>query len=152
MVRAPIRSETLKEPSVAAGVLVAEAISFGATLERLLEVLLVVLVGVAVAGAWRWEAVIVAAALFFVVRPIAVHLFLAGSPTTMAQRWLMGWFGIRGIGSVYYLAYAVQHGVEGEAAQFLASMTVSVIALSIILHGASAQPILDRYQQRLARR
>ena len=62
LVRAPIDSQTLKEPSVAAGVLVAEALSFGATLERLLEVLLVVLVGVALPSAWDVRALGLAAA------------------------------------------------------------------------------------------
>ena len=151
MVRTPILAESMKEPSVAAGVLVAEAISFGATLERLLEVLLVVLIGVTVADLWQWRGVVVALALLFVIRPLAVHAFLAGSPTTAAQRWLMGWFGVRGIGSVFYLTYAIGRGVSGEAAHFLASTTVTVIALSILLHGASAQPILDRYRKRLAR-
>jgi sodium/hydrogen antiporter len=151
LVRAPIDSDTLEEPSVAAGVLVAEALSFGATLERLLEVLMVVLVGVALHSAWDTRAIGIALALFVVIRPLAAQLLLSGTPTSRPQRWLMGWFGVRGIGSVYYVSYALQHGVSADQATFLVSMTISVIALSIVLHGTSAQPLLSRYERMLAR-
>ena len=82
----------------------------------------------------------------FVIRPVATHLLLAGSPTTRAQRHLMGWFGIRGIGSLYYLSYALSHGVTGSRAAELASVTITTVALSILLHGISARPILARYE------
>ena len=62
----------------------------------------------------------------------------------------MGWFGIRGIGSLYYLTYAFSHGITGEAAQALAGMTISVVALSVLIHGLSARPLLAMYERRLA--
>jgi NhaP-type Na+/H+ or K+/H+ antiporter len=46
---------------------------------------------------------------------------LIGTPTTTAQRWLMGWFGIRGIGSLYYLTCSFSHGVSGESARKIAA-------------------------------
>ena len=146
MVGASVQAEELREPAVAAGVLVAEAISFGDTAERMLEVLLVVLVGVCLASHWDSRAVPLALLLLLVIRPVATRLLLAGSPTTNPQRWLMGWFGIRGIGSLYYLSYALSHGVAGPAAAELAGLTISVVALSILLHGTSARPILARYE------
>lgn len=149
LVGASVEAEELKEPAVAAGVLVAEAISFGDTAERLLEVLLVVLVGVCLAPYWDPRAVPLALALFFVIRPLATRVLLAGTPTTRAQRWLMGWFGIRGIGSLYYLSYALSHGVSGAAGDDLAGLTISVVALSILIHGMSAGPVLARYERGL---
>ena len=94
--------------------LVAETISFGDTVERLVELLLVVLVGVCLTTHWDLRAVPLALLLMLVIRPVATRLLLAGTPTTNPQRWLMGWFGIRGIGSLYYLSYALSHGVSGS--------------------------------------
>jgi sodium/hydrogen antiporter len=149
MVGANVGAEELREPAVAAGVLVAETISFGDTAERMLEVLLVVLVGVLLSSHWSLRAIPLALLLLFVIRPLATHLLLVGSPISRAQRHVMGWFGIRGIGSLYYLSYALSHGVTGAAAATLASVTISTIALSILLHGTSARPILARYERRL---
>jgi len=149
LVGARVEAEELEEPAVAAGVLVAEAISFGDTAERLLEVMLVVLVGVCLVPYWDWRAVPLALALFFVIRPLATRLLLIGTPTTRAHRWLMGWFGIRGIGSLYYLSYALSHGVSGRAGDDLVGLTISVVALSILIHGMSAGPVLAWYERGL---
>ena len=130
--------------------LVAETISFGDTAERLLELLVVVLVGVCLATHWDPRAVPLALLLMLVIRPIATRLLLVGTPTTNPQRWLMGWFGIRGIGSIYYLSYALSHGVSGAAAAELAGVTISVVALSILLHGMTARPLLSWYERRLS--
>ena len=146
-----VEAEEMKEPTVAAGVLVAETISFGGTAERLLEVMLVVLVGVLVGIHWDPRAMPLALLLFFVIRPLATWLLLAGTPTTNAQRWMMGWFGIRGIGSLYYLSYALTHGLELSAAEDLAGLTISIVALSIFVHGISAPPLLARYERSLGR-
>ena len=150
LVGASVQAEELKEPAVAAGVLVAETISFGDTVERLLEIMLVVLVGVLLASQWDTRALPLALLLFLVIRPVATRVLLAGTPTTNPQRWLMGWFGIRGIGSLYYLCYALTHGVTGPAAADLAGLTISVAALSILIHGMSARPLLARYERGLS--
>ncbi|XXX71993.1 sodium:proton antiporter [Sorangium sp. So ce134] len=149
LVSARVEPEAMGEPAVAAGVLVAETISFGATAERLLEVALVTLVGVLVGPAWSARALVVAAFLLFVLRPLATRLLLSGTATSPHQRWLMGWFGIRGIGSLYYVAYALNRGLSGGAARDVVSLTLSVVAVSIVLHGISATPLLNRYQATL---
>ncbi|CAA9385053.1 MAG: sodium/hydrogen exchanger family protein [uncultured Pyrinomonadaceae bacterium] len=138
--------EELKHPSKAAGMVVAEIISFGDTAERLLEVMLVVLVGICLAIYWDWRAVPLALALFFVIRPLAALLFLIKTPTGRVQRLMMGWFGIRGIGSLYYLSYALNHGLNDKIADTV-GITLSVVALSILIHGISSQPILDFYER-----
>jgi len=60
---------------------------------------------------------------------------------------LIGWFGIRGIGSLFYLFYALNHGLSDSVAALCTDLTLSVVALSILLHGISTQPILARYEQ-----
>jgi NhaP-type Na+/H+ or K+/H+ antiporter len=149
MVAAQVEPEELKEPAVAAGVVVAEILSFGDTAERLLEILLVVIVGVGLMMYWDWRALPLALVLFFVIRPLGTYLFLSWTPTTKMQRWLMGWFGIRGIGSLYYICYAINHGVSEDAATEVIKLTISVIALSVLIHGVSAKPILARYERKL---
>lgn len=144
-------NDDLKEPAVAAGALVAETTSFGDTIERLLEVLLVVIVGVSLAHHWDARAIPIAMFLMLVLRPLATHLILIGTPSSTSQRSLIGWFGIRGIGSLYYLCYALNHGVSGEAASDASGLTISIIALSVVVHGVSARPVLAWYERTLKR-
>ena len=146
MVSSRVEEEELDEPAVAAGVLVAEVTSFGDTVERLLEVMLVVIVGVAIASYWSLAAVPLALALLFLIRPLATLICLIGSPTTLVQRALMGWFGIRGIGSLYYLSYALSHR-PGPGVEAAIPFTITAIALSVLLHGITGQPILGRYER-----
>lgn len=60
---------------------------------------------------------------------------------------LIGWFGIRGIGSLYYLFYCLGHDLSPSAGELIFNLTVSVVALSILLHGMKTQPILARYRR-----
>lgn len=152
LVTARNSAEPNQLPAVAAGVLIAEALSFGDTLERMLEVLLVVLVGIAVATAWTWTGALLAIVLFVIIRPIGTQLSLIGSRTSRAQRWLIGWFGIRGIGSLYYLSYALNHGVPSRDAAQLVGVVVTVIACSIVIHGITVTPVLQWYQRSVATR
>lgn len=146
-----VGEEELEKPSVAAGVLVSDVLSFGETAERLMEILLIVIVGVCLAVHWDARAVLLAAALFFIIRPAASFLCLIKTPTGKIQRGLIGWFGIRGIGSLYYLAYALNHGISDETAVQAVNLTISVVAISIVIHGLSAQPVLDWYEKQLKR-
>jgi sodium/hydrogen antiporter len=59
-----------------------------------------------------------------------------------SQRQLVAWFGIRGIGSLFYLLFALEHGVGGRLAQDLVSATLVCVAVSIVLHGVSATPLM----------
>lgn len=142
--------QDLANPTVAAGVLVGETLVFGETLERLLEVVLVVLVGILLAPHASPVGMAVAAALFLVIRPAAVGIALARSSLSRRQHWLLGWFGIRGIGSLYYLAYALGHGLDGPDALLACDVVVTVVAASIVVHGVTGQPLVDWYESRLA--
>jgi NhaP-type Na+/H+ or K+/H+ antiporter len=144
-VQAIMSDDDVREPATAAGVLVAQTLSFGETVERLLEVVLVVIVGVSLSRYWDPRALLLALALYVVLRPLATMLFLVGTDTTMTERMLMGWFGIRGIGSLYYLCYAMGHGTSPMFAREAAALIISCIAISIVVHGVSATPLLRRF-------
>ncbi|HEY6079833.1 MAG TPA: sodium:proton antiporter [Polyangiaceae bacterium] len=150
LVGARVKAQELEAPAVAAGVLVSETISFGGTVERLLELMLVTFAGAAVGSYWDSRALLIAAVLFFVLRPLSCYVLLQGTTTSPLQKLLVGWFGIRGIGSLYYLAYALSHGLGSRLGVELAGLVLSVITLSILLHGSSATPLLDFYKRRAA--
>lgn len=143
-----VGSAKAADPTTAAGVLVGDILSFGHVLERALEVLLVTILGVVVAVHWDWRALVVGGLLFCVIRPLAVWLVLRGGLVSPGQRLLLGWFGIRGIGSLYYLSYALSHGLPEVLADDAIGLTLSVVALSIVVHGVSTQPLLARYERR----
>ena len=75
---------------------------------------------------------------------------MVGSAADGTQRALIAWFGIRGIGSVYYLSDALRHGLSGATAERLAALTLTVVAASIVVHGLSVTPLMNRYSARAA--
>ncbi|ESQ97812.1 sodium:proton antiporter [Stutzerimonas chloritidismutans AW-1] len=143
----PLDERQLGQPRVAAGVLMGDVLAFGGQLERSLEVLLVTMLGVLVSVHWDWRAVPLGLALFLLIRPLSVMLLMPRRYLDRAQCLTAGWFGIRGIGSLYYLSYAVTHGLLPDEAQTIIGLVLSVVALSIVLHGLSTQPLLRRYER-----
>jgi NhaP-type Na+/H+ or K+/H+ antiporter len=138
-----------KEPEQAAQRMAAALMNFNDQLERILEAVVVVLLGaVLTTEFWTPEVIWLAPLLFLVVRPLAVVVGLLGKGTSRSQEALMGWFGIRGIGSVYYLTYALGYGVPGELADRLTTLVLSLVALSIVVHGVSVTPLMKRYDGR----
>lgn len=131
-----------RHPQIAASALMVDILAFGNLLERTLEVLLVTLLGALVVTHWRWEAVIVAVGLFVVIRPAAVILFIGSRALSLPRRLLTGWFGIRGIGSLFYVCFALDHSPAGLDKQLLSDMVLSVVAISILVHGVTVQPLL----------
>ena len=127
---------------------------FAEQVERLLTVLLLLLFGGAVVsgllGPLTWPAALVAVALVFVVRPLAGWLSLRGAPGRPAEHWVIGIFGIRGIGSFYYLAYATSHAdFPGE--ELVWATAGLAVVVSVVVHGIAATPVmalLDRSGQR----
>ena len=133
-------------PNVSEGALI-----FKEHLERLSELLLVLLVGgMLFLNSWTWEAVGFTLFLFVVARPVSVLIALAGTGAATAWRirFMAGWFGVRGIGSLYYLMYAIQHGLPEALSLKLIQLTLIVITLSILLHGVSVKPLMEHVWQR----
>ncbi|MES2068795.1 MAG: cation:proton antiporter [Pseudomonadota bacterium] len=118
-------------------------------LERLSEVILILLVGgMLFIDSWSWRSVGFALFLFLVARPASVMLSMLGSGASWRMRGMTGWFGVRGIGSLYYLMYAIQHGLpEPLALQFI-QLTLVVITLSIVVHGTSVKPFMHIFWRR----
>ncbi len=138
----------LQDTQIAAGVMMGDMLAFGGLVERSMEVFLVTLLGVVLVSHWDWRALAVGAVLFCVIRPLSVLSIPWGGLLNRHQRGLVGWFGIRGIGSIYYLFYAINHGLVGTSSAVAVNLTLSVIALSIVVHGLSTQPMLAWYERR----
>ncbi|AKA24365.1 cation:proton antiporter [Pseudomonas chlororaphis] len=139
--------DALQETQVAAGIMLGDMLAFGGLVERAMEVFLVTLLGVVLVAHWDWRALLVGALLFLLIRPLSVLLMPWGTLLDGRQRLLLGWFGIRGIGSFYYLFYALNHQLDPALAATGSDLTLSVVALSILVHGLSTQPMLARYER-----
>ena len=120
--------------------------AFNEQLEKLAELALVLVLGAMlayarpVASVWWFVPLVL-----LVLRPLTVVAAIPGEALNRPQQAMLGWFGIRGIGSVYYLVFAVRHGIEPELAETLISLTLWTVASSIVAHGITAQPLMRRY-------
>jgi NhaP-type Na+/H+ or K+/H+ antiporter len=123
-------------------------LDFALDIERLAEMAVMLLIGALLSAAtFSAFSLGIAALLLFVVRPLAVRLTLLGSPLTRTQRRLAAWFGIRGVGSAYYLAYVLSHGAAGVETARVADAVLATIVASVLLHGASATPVMRLYRR-----
>jgi NhaP-type Na+/H+ or K+/H+ antiporter len=134
------------DPGTAPAYMARAVLSFNEQLERLGELAVVLVLGAMLAGieSLGWG-LVVAFGLFAVIRPTATMLLLARAKLSTTQRALIAWFGIRGVGSIYYLAHALSHGFSGPVARILADITLTVVAVSIVLHGVSVTPLMRSY-------
>jgi sodium/hydrogen antiporter len=129
---------------------------FAEELERLLMMVLLVLLGGAITGAGlfrglTWEAVAFALLAIFVARPLFAWIGLVAVTRPAAERAVICFFGIRGLGSVYYLSYALGKA-PFEAPDLLCATLGLTIVISIVLHGVTVTPVmrrLDRNAKRL---
>lgn len=139
-------------PRFASAYMMQEVQGFTERLERIAEFAIVL-----VAGAMLSYAKLPGNVFWFlllqllVARPLAVWLGLLGAPVSRDQRLMTCWFGIRGIGSIYYLMYAINHGVSAALASDLVAITLLTVTASIILHGISVTPLMKIYTRRRSR-
>jgi NhaP-type Na+/H+ or K+/H+ antiporter len=118
-------------------------LAFTTRCERLAEVGLVLLIGAALwTVAWSLELLLFAAALILIVRPLATALTIRRAELSTARRRMLAWFGIRGIGSVYYATFAIGAANNAPWMNELASATLATVAISIAAHGISATPLM----------
>ena len=132
----------------------AEMHDFAEQIERLLMMLVLVLFGGALANglldALTWTDALIGLGVLFIVRPVVSYLSLIGSPLLKRDRVMLAWLGIRGLGSVYYLAFGLSHGDFGDSERLWA-ITGFIILVSIIVHGITATPLMA-LMERLAGR
>jgi NhaP-type Na+/H+ or K+/H+ antiporter len=123
---------------------------FGDEVEQLLVVALLVLFGGALLGGLLdgfdvWS-IVIAVTCVFVARPAACWVALRRGATDRLERRLIGFFGIRGVGSFYYVAYAATAADVPGLDRVWAAVTTTVL-LSIVVHGvlsSRAMRALDR--------
>ncbi|AGB16678.1 NhaP-type Na+(K+)/H+ antiporter [Halovivax ruber XH-70] len=89
------------------------------------------------------EATVVAVAIVFVIRPLAGVISLLGFDRPWTERATIAFFGIRGIGSFYYLSHALNEAVFAEP-DLLWALVGAVVLISIVVHGVTATPIVSR--------
>ncbi|MCG8917315.1 cation:proton antiporter [Actinokineospora sp. PR83] len=121
--------------------------------ERMVTVLVIFLLGgAAVSGLFAgttWLEVGAVAAVLLVVRPVAGLIGLAGGKTGPRERTVIAFFGVRGVGSLFYLAYALGE-VEFTDPDRLWRLVGLVVVGSILIHGVTATPVmrfLDRKRE-----
>lgn len=141
------------DPQHAPAFMAQAVLGFNEQLGRIGEVAVVITIG-AMLWTVRWHEAAwwLVPLLLLVIRPLAVAVGLIGSSSTTGQRWLIGWFGIRGVGSLYYLMYALNHGVPARLADPLIALTVTAVVTSIIVHGVSVTPLMAAYEKAMRRR
>lgn len=121
-------------------------LQFNEQVERIAELGLVVLVGAVLANVpWDNRIWWFFPLMFAVVRPMAIYLGLLGMKGMRHSKPYISWFGIRGIGSIFYLMYALNHGVPKELAPILLSFTLYTVAFSILIHGSTVTPLSRLY-------
>jgi NhaP-type Na+/H+ or K+/H+ antiporter len=138
--------EIATDPQTAPAYMAQAVLGFTEQLDRIGEVVVVLLVGVMISvTAIPGDALWFVPLLLLVIRPVAAGMGMIGSTTTWLQRAFIAWFGIRGIGSIYYLMYAVAHGVPEQTARLISGLTLAVVATSVVVHGVSVTPLMRRY-------
>ncbi|MEM8721549.1 MAG: sodium:proton antiporter [Cyanobacteria bacterium P01_G01_bin.39] len=126
-------------------------LEFTEQIEKLLEVTAIVILGTVLLInpmlKYAAQSLLVAGLLLLLIRPLGVWLSMLGASLPKKTSSLMGWFGIKGLGSIYYLTYALGKGVSGEPAAQIAWITYTVVVMSVIAHGISAAPLMAWYEE-----
>jgi NhaP-type Na+/H+ or K+/H+ antiporter len=127
-------------------------LTFNEQLEHIAEVAVVLVIGALLRPAqFTAAAFCVAAVLLLVIRPVSVYATLIRQAVPRSQMRLLAWFGIRGVGSLYYLLYAVENEMPRKLAEQLIALVLPAVAISILVHGISATPLMTHYQRRKSR-
>lgn len=119
---------------------------FSESLEHTLTALILVALGAALPSLWPylgWPEAIIGLSLIFIIRPIAAWLALTGVSLRWRPRVVISFYGVRGIGSIYYLAYAGHH-VELINEGALWAIVAFTIVLSTSIHGLTAGFAVER--------
>ena len=141
--------EAAVHPDKAPAYMAEAVLAFNEQIERIGEIAVVVILGALLSPDLLASRVLwLAPLLFLVIRPLSVVAGLVLADVTRREVMLGAWFGVRGVGSIYYLTYAITHGLPAPFTDQVAGLTLSVIAASIVLHGVTVTPMMARWGER----
>lgn len=124
---------------------------FSVTMEGLLEgILMLIIGGYLVFGVLKpltIPMIAVSVAIIFLVRPISGLIAFTGSDLPKHKKWVVSFFGIRGIGSMYYLSYGI-YMADFPQSDELWAITIFIVAVSVFVHGISAKPVMERFAKK----
>ena len=126
--------------------------AFSEAVEHALTAILLVLVGSTLPALWPaldWRHTVIGFSLLLVIRPLAGWLALQGTDLAPNDRWIASFFGVRGIGSIYYIAYASGHVEFVNENQLWALVAYTVFA-SAVIHGTTSF-LVDRFTSKPVR-
>ncbi len=120
---------------------------FSGQIERLLLVIVMIVLGWAIGrgllAPLTWGGAALAAAIILMFRPAATLLGFIGSTASAPSKRLIGFFGIRGIGTLFYLQYALNRAEFPEGGQVWAIAGATVLG-SVLVHGVSSTPVMAK--------
>ena len=141
--------EVAVHPDKAPAYMAQAVLAFNEQLERIGEIAIVVVVGTLLsADLLTWRVLWLTPLLFVIIRPLSVVVALARAGLTRREIVLIGWFGVCAVGSVYYLAYAIGQGLPAPFREQVVSLTLVVIAASVLVHGVTVTPLMARWGER----
>jgi NhaP-type Na+/H+ or K+/H+ antiporter len=111
--------------------------AFSESIEHALTAILLFLLGGALPALWPaldWRHAVIGFGLIVLIRPLLARLCLIGTDLSPTDRWLVSFFGIRGIGSIYYVGYASGHVEFINGDQIWALIAFTIFA-STVIHG-----------------
>ncbi|WP_227354123.1 cation:proton antiporter [Haladaptatus salinisoli] len=124
---------------------------FAEVVERMTMAALLALFGGAIATGLldhlTLPAVAVGLGFIFVLRPLAGMVGLAGSAISMSERAVISFFGIRGVGSFYYLAHAL-NVISLARSRLLWALVGFIVLVSVVVHGTTAFPAMRALDRR----
>lgn len=125
--------------------------AFTQQIERLLTLVLLLLLGVASATGLldelTWQGALVGGLLVLVLRPVLAWVSLAGDDLDRRERWAASFFGVRGIGSFFYIAYAAGEATFPRMGELWSTVAFTVL-LSVVVHGVAASPVMEHLDRR----
>lgn len=124
---------------------------FTEEIERIFVALLFVILGIYLGANFvdllNYKLISVALILILIIRPIAGYIALIGKKISNFEKFVLSFYGIRGVGSIYYLMFALGT-VSFSESEKLIQLTAVTIILSVLIHGISAATIqkkLDKH-------
>lgn len=126
---------------------------FNLAIEHALTAVLLLMTGAALGtylGLVTWTHLAIAASLIFAVRPLIGWAALAGTDLGQRERLVTAAFGVRGIGSLYYLAFAAGSAAAMPAMGEMWLVVLVTIAMSAAVHGLTSGAVLKRIRADVA--